>query len=345
MMVKRKCTIMRVGVVGTGYIAHKHAQAYDEIGYDIVGCTNNNIEAGEKFAERYKTNFFPSFADLCDRCDVDFIDLCTAPNFRKEAVEHCARIRKHILVEKPIAIEVSDARKMVEIARESGIILGVVSQHRFDSGNLLLSELLGANRLGRILECDSYVKWYRSPAYFQRKGKGVPSIEGGGAVITQGIHAIDMLLTVAGPVEAVAADWQIGAVHQIETEDVANVLLRYKSGATGVLQISTAFFPGFDMQIVVHGVKGTAIVRENTLDIYAESSTRFGKVQQKERLYVEDQRTESRARTSMSRQLLDFGEAISYGRQPRVSGEDGYQALRLVEAIYHACRTGRKVFV
>jgi predicted dehydrogenase len=232
---------------------------------------------------------------------------------------------------------------MIETARGAGILLGVVSQHRFDDASLFLSKAIAAGRLGKLLQCDCYVKWYRSPEYYSRPIKGSWKTEGGGALINQAIHQIDILRWLAGPVAEVFGEWQLGARHKIESEDLVNAVLRYASGATGVIQASTAIWPGYPEHTEFHGTKGTAIITGDKLTAWdvTDDSGEPAPV-------VKDVASGASDPMAISvepfeRQFLDFGDAIAKGRQPLVSGEEGYQALEMVEAVYRSCRTGEKV--
>ena len=227
---------MRVGILGTGAIANKHAQAYKNIGFELVACSNHTEARGRDFASRWNCEFIPDYKELCRYPNLDFIDLCTFPAFRLEPIEICAQIKRHVQVQKPIATNLETARKMVEIARGAGILLSVASQHRFDDSTLFLKRAIPQGRLGKILQADAYVKWYRSEEYYSRPIKGSWKTEGGGALINQAIHQVDVLLYLAGPIGAVHGVWQLGARHRIESEDVVNGLFEYRSGATGVIR-------------------------------------------------------------------------------------------------------------
>src|SRR5215469_4781046 len=247
---------MHVGIVGTGAVAQKHAQAYANIGFELVVCTNSDPETGRAFAARYGCQFVPSYEEVCRHPQVDYVDVCTFPNFRLEPVEACAAAKKHVQVQKPIATNLATARKMIDCARSAGIQLGVVSQHRFDDSIQFLHGALAAGRLGTLIQADAYVKWYRSAAYYSRPIKGSWAVEGGGALINQAIHQVDLLRSWAGPVQEVFAYWQIGATHRIESEDIVSAVLRYANGATGVIQAATSFEPGYPERIELHGTKG-----------------------------------------------------------------------------------------
>ncbi|MGP8251348.1 MAG: Gfo/Idh/MocA family protein [Terracidiphilus sp.] len=334
---------MKVGIVGTGAIAGKHAQAYRNIGYELTACTDRTTEKGRNFAARWGAEFVATPDELARRDDVDYLDVCTFPAYRFEAVELGAKCGKHVLVQKPMAVDLAIATQMIRVARNAGIQLGVVSQHRFDDSIVFLKRAIAAGRLGRLLQADAYVKWYRSAEYYARPVKGSWGGEGGGALITQAIHQVDMLLYLVGAVDEVFAYWQLGALHKIESEDVLCALMRYANGATGTIQAATALWPGYPERIEIHGTRGSAIVtgdRLTTWDVKDDEGepppiacdTKSG---------ASDPMAISL--TPFERQFIDFGEACKTGRAPNSSGIEGYRALELVTAIYESCRSGRTV--
>ena len=334
---------MRVGIIGTGAIANMHARAYKAIGYEITVCTNGTEERGKAFAEANGAEFVRDYEDVCRHPKVDYVDVCTFPSFRLQAVELCAAAKKHVLVQKPMAISIETAQKMVEIAKNAGITLGVVSQHRLDDSTVFIAKAIADGRMGKILQADAYVKWYRSAQYYSRPVKGAWDVEGGGALINQAIHQVDILLSLAGPVKDVVGTWQLGALHRIESEDVVNAMMRYQSGATGIIQASTAIWPGYSERVEIHGTKGTAILTGDKLTTWdvqedvgepapVESSVMSGA---SDPMAI--------PLTPFERQFRDFGEACQTGRAPVVSGEEGMKALQLVLGVYQSCREDRRV--
>jgi predicted dehydrogenase len=271
------------------------------------------------------------------------VDVCTFPEFRLEPVEMAGAAGKHVLVEKPMATNLLTARRMIDVAREAGVRLGVVSQHRFDDASLFLSRAIPQGRLGKLMECDCYVKWYRSAEYYARPIKGSWKTEGGGALIGQGIHQVDLLRWLAGPVKELFGAWQLGARNRIESEDVVNAVVRYANGATGVIQAATAFWPGYPERTEFHGTRGTAIILGDKLTVWdvGADAGEPAPVVRESASGASDPMAISL--TPFERQFRDFGEAIVEGRQPLVSGEEGYQALEFVDAVYRSCRTGEKV--
>jgi UDP-N-acetyl-2-amino-2-deoxyglucuronate dehydrogenase len=274
--------------------------------------------------------------------------VCTFPDFHWEPVEACAAIGRPIQVQKPIATNLTTARKMIEIARESKIALGVASQHRFDDSTIFLKRALAAGRLGKVLEADAYVKWFRDDEYYARPIKGSWRTEGGGALINQAIHQVDLLLYLAGPIRSVSGMWQIAAGHNIESEDVVNALLAYRSGATGVIQAATAFWPGYTERIELHGTRGTAVISGDRLTRWDVQEDEQGNFRDPAPVSKDPSLSGSSdpmaiSVTSFERQFLDFAEAIKTGREPIVNGEEGLRALEVVLGIYQACREQQPV--
>lgn len=336
---------MRVGLLGTGAIANKHAQAYRKIGFELIACSNKSEARGRDFANRWGAEFVPGYEDLCHYPGLDYIDICAFPDFHLQPVRACAEIGRAVLVQKPLATNLDDARAMLEITRAAGVTFGVVSQHRFDDSTIFLKRALAAGRLGKLLEADAYVKWFRSDEYYSRPIKGSWQTEGGGALINQAIHQVDVLLYLIGPVASVSAMWQIGARHKIESEDVVNALLSYQSGANGVIQASTAMWPGYPERIEIHGTKGSAIITGDRLTTWDVLDDEEANILDPAPLASDAASGASDpmaiSLTPFERQFQDFAEAIRSKRQPLVNGEEGYRALSVVLGIYQSCREHR----
>ena len=330
-------------MIGTGAVSHKHAQAYANIGYELTVCTDINVEGGRAFAEKHGCEFVPTYEEVCRHPKVDYVDVCTFPDFRLQPLRICAESRKHVQVQKPISTDLETAREMIETARNAGIQLGVVSQHRFDDSIQFLRRALDAGRLGKILQADAYVKWFRSAAYYSRPIKGSWATEGGGAMINQAIHQVDILLWLTGGVSEVFGYWQLGAMHKIESEDVITAILKYSSGATGVIQAATAFWPGYTERMELHGTKGTAIVSGDKLTTWDVENDSGEKPPLEHDIASGSSDPMAISLAPFERQFRDFGDAIRTGRKPLSSGEDGYRALQLVTSVYESCRKGSVV--
>ncbi len=334
---------MRVGMIGTGAISHKHALAYANIGYRITVCTDIFPEAGRKFAEQYGCEFVPTYEEVCSHPEVDYVDVCTFPNFRLQPIEVAARHGKAVQVQKPISTNMETARQMVETARAAGIVLGVVSQHRFDDSTIFVKQAITGGRLGKILQADAYVKWWRSEAYYSRAIKGSWDVEGGGAMINQAVHQVDVLNYLIGGVAEVFGYWQIAARHKIESEDVITAMMKYRNGATGVIQASTAIWPGYSERIEIHGTKGTCIFTGDKLTAWDVDGDSGAAAPVEKEVMSGSSDPMAISLTPFERQFLDFGNAITNKTAPLVSGEEGLKALAIVMGIYESCRTGLPV--
>lgn len=333
---------MNVGIVGAGAIAHLHARAYRNIGFSVRAVVDVNASAARAFVAEHGGEVLADAETLCRHPEVDYVDVCTLPDVRLQVVELCAKHRKHVQVQKPIATTLANARRMTAAARDAGIVLGVVSQHRFDESSQFLDAAIKAGRLGRILQCDAYVKWYRTADYYGRPGKGSWEIEGGGALINQAVHQVDLLRWLIGPVSEVWGVWQLGAAHDMESEDVLSAVLRFANGATGVIQASTAFWPGYPERIEIHGTKGTAVVTGDRLTTWDVQDDHGGTPPISDQAASGASDPMAISLEPFERQFRDFADAIRNNRTPVVSGQDGLLALEVVDAIYRACRTGER---
>jgi len=334
---------MRVGIIGTGAISHMHARAYGNIGYRVTACNDIFPEAGQKFAARWGCEFVPNYEDLCARADVDFVDVCTFPDFRLQAVEAAARHGKAVQLQKPISTNLETARKIVASAHAAGIVLGVASQHRFDDSTKFVKQALADGRLGKILQADAYVKWWRSEQYYSRPIKGSWETEGGGALINQAIHQVDVLRYLVGDVDELFGYWQLGARHKIQSEDVVCAVLKYRNGATGVIQASTAFWPGFSERIELHGTRGTAIFTGDKLTTWDVIDDAGDPAPVEKEVMSGSSDPMAIPVVPFERQFLDFGAAVAAHSQPLISGEEGVKALEIVLGVYESCRTGHPV--
>jgi UDP-N-acetyl-2-amino-2-deoxyglucuronate dehydrogenase len=330
-------------MIGTGAISHKHAQVYKNIGFELTVCTDIFEPSGRKFADQYGAEFVPTYEEVCRHPKVDFVDVCTFPDFRLQPIEICAQTGKSVQVQKPIATNLETARQMIETARKGGIVLGVVSQHRFDDSSIFVKKAIGDGRLGKLLQCDAYVKWHRTAEYYSRPIKGSWKTEGGGALINQAIHQIDILRWFAGPVKELFGMWQLGALHKIESEDVVDTLMRYRNGATGVIQASTAFWPGYPERVELHGTKGTAVLTGDKLTTWDVENDAGEPAPVAKEVASGASDPMAISLEPFERQFRDFADAIRNKRKPLVGGEEGYEALELVDAVYRSCRSGEKV--
>jgi predicted dehydrogenase len=334
---------MKVGLIGTGAIAHKHAQAYKNIGFELVAVHNKTESRGREFAEKWGARYCPTWQEVCTDPEVRIVDLCTFPDVRLEPLQLAADHGKHVQVQKPIAIEVATAQAMIDYCDRKGVFLSTVSQGRFNDSTQFLKRAIDSGRLGRVFQADAYTKWWRSEEYYSRPIKGSWAVEGGGSLINQGIHQVDWLLYLMGGVQQVFGQWHLGVRHKIESDDVCTAVLRYQNGATGVIQTSTAMWPGFSERIEFHGTKGSCILTGDRITKWevVDDQGEMPNIASDVSSGSSDPMAISLA--PFERQFLHFAEAIQQGRKPMLSGEEGMRALALVQGIYTSARENRIV--
>ncbi len=332
-----------VGIVGTGLSATMHVQALAQVpGARVVGVAGTSAAKAAAFAAQWGIpRSYARVADLLAAPDVRAIHLCTPPFARAEYAALAARAGVHVLVEKPMARSVAEADQIIATCRAGGVTLGAMFQFRFTPLPRQIKHDLAAGKLGRIFLADCYAKWWRTPEYYATSTwRGRRDLEGGAVLINQAIHSIDLLQWLVGPVRRVAGRVAT-AVHQIEMEDVAAATVEFAGGAFGVIEASTATYPGFAERLELHGERGSLVLNQG--QGVAEWQLRD---REPERITAESQRADSArdpAKVTLVghvAQFVDFYDAVRSGRSPAIDGAEGRKALAIVEAIQLSSRQG-----
>ena len=270
---------------------------------------------------------------------VEAVAIFTPANTHRDIGLACARAGKHVLMEKPLDITTKRAEELVAACRAAGVRMGVVLQHRFRPAGMRAAELLATGDLGRIAGCSTVVRLWRPQSYYDEPGRGSFARDGGGVLISQAIHTLDLMLSLAGPVEQVAGFATTSPIHRMETEDMVCAAVRFADGALGTIDATTAAYPGFLEEIVLTCERGTMLLRGT------ESLVRF-----------QDGRTETIAPDNSAggagadpmafphdhhrAVMADFVAAIREGREPKVTGEEALKVHRLIDALIEAGSSG-----
>jgi predicted dehydrogenase len=335
---------MRAGIIGAGAVAGHHARAISETdGIELAGVASRTKEKAEQMAAKFGARCYPDALSLLDDPSVDLVIICTFPDSHREYASAAARKGKHVLVEKPLDLSLERAEETIDECRKAGVTLAVVSQRRFCDGPRYLHDAVTSGKLGRILQADAYVKWYRTAAYYAVPGKGSWEVEGGGALINQTIHQIDLLRWIIGPVRHVTCEWQLGGLHKIPSEDSATALLRYENDAIGVIQASTSFFPGFPDRIEIHGIKGSVTTEGDFLKRWEVPGCPPPPTEAFQSGTLGSSKPMDIPVEPFCRQLRNVMAAISSEKPPLVSGSEGFETLRVVLAMYDAARSGKRI--
>lgn len=340
------------GVVGCGVIGPRHAQVASALpNARFVACTDVVPDRAKALADAHGGEFEADLDALLSRDDVDVVSVCVPSGLHAEVAVPAAEAGKHLVVEKPIDISLAAADRLIGAVDRAGVKMTVISQHRFDPGLVELRRLLDAGTLGRVVLGDARVKWYRSQAYYDSGDwRGTWALDGGGALMNQGVHYTDLLRWCMGQASEVAAVTAT-ETHEIETEDVALAVIRFASGAVGSLEASTAVYPGFRERLEISGTRGTVVVEDGEI-VVREFVGERGEVG----LYGQRVTSEAPATTasaasdpggisndSHAKQVADLLAAIDEDHQPLVTGEEARNALELVLAVYEAARLGSPV--
>ena len=335
------------GIVGAGIIAAVHADAIALLpAARLVAVTDVAAGAAREFAAARGCTAEPSLDDLLARRDVDVVCVCVPSGLHAEVGVRAAKAGKHLVVEKPVDVTLEAADRLLAAARQAGVTLTVMSQHRFDPGVTELKRLIDDGALGRLVLGEASTKWYRTQAYYDAAPwRGTWAMDGG-ALLNQGIHYVDLLRWCMGPAVEVTAVCATQA-HDIEVEDTALAIVTFASGAVGTISATPAAYPGFPQRLEITGTLGTVTVEDGRLVRTAllgapdAADPARGPAQSPAQATAADPAALDAA--VHAAQLADLLAAADEGREPAVSGQDGRDALEIVRAVYESSRAGRPV--
>lgn len=341
-------------IVGCGMIARFHVRALAEVpGATLAALVSRHPAGAGKLIEETGIAPVPVFATLTEALKhpgVDVVIITTPSGAHLEPAVEAARAGKHVVVEKPLEITPERCDAIIEACARNGVQLCTIFPSRFHDANITLHDAVTAGRFGRLTLGETTCKWWRSQAYYDEGGwKGTQALDGGGALMNQAIHNVDLLLWMMGDVARVAGFTATLAHERIEVEDTAVAALTFKNGALGVIQATTSVHPGLPKTIAVHGDKGSAVIEQEDLLKWEFLPPTPGDDAIRERfaqkLGVSGGASDPKAISFQghARQLADFVGAIQTQRAPKVDGREGRKAVALICAIYESMRTGKIV--
>lgn len=342
-------TIYRFGIIGTGAIANIHAEAIKNIeNTTLVGAYNRTREKADNFGQLHSCASYSSIEELI-AADPDIICICTASGMHLEHALQCIEAGKHCLIEKPLEINSYRSDLIIQAAEKNQVYVGVVFPSRFYPVSKQIKRAVDTKRLGHPVLGSAYVKWNRDAAYYaSAPWRGTWALDGGGALMNQAIHSVDLLQWYMGPVKSVQALTANIRHQNIEVEDTAVALLRFANGAVGTLECSTATYPGSFKRIELHGTDGTVILEENNLQTWqfkdeipedaeirkeiGNKSVQGGVADPMDISYYGHQL-----------QIIDFLNAISTNTDPLIDAKEGKKSVEIIEAIYKSSKEGKEV--
>lgn len=258
-----------VGVVGLGMAAKPHALALKDLTkrVQVIGGYSPSAARRAQFNDTYGLPVVDSLEALLGDARVQVMIILTPPRTHADLALRAARAGKHVLLEKPMDVTYAEAKALADGVAAAGRKLGIVFQFRFRPGSLMLRDLMSQGALGDLLNVSASVRWWRSAQYYAEPGRGMLARDGGGVLITQAIHTLDLMLSLAGPVRRVAALCRTSPLRSMDTEDLACATLDFANGATGIVDATTAAYPGYPERIEMAGTRGSAVLEAEKLTV------------------------------------------------------------------------------
>ena len=339
------------GIVGLGLIADFHAQAIEAMNNGkVVACLSRSKEKADAFAQKFGCTGYSSMEDFLAHPGLNIVTVCTPSGSHLESSLKIIEGGKHLIVEKPLEVTLDRCDKIIRAAKNKGTRLATVFPSRFHEVAGVIKKALAEGRFGRVVLGSAYVKWYRTQEYYDNGGwHGTKALDGGGALMNQSIHAIDLLLWLMGPVVSVQAYTGTLGHQRIEVEDLAVAALEFENGALGVIEGSTAVYPGFLKKIEICGTKGSAVLEEADLKYWSFSE---------EKEEDEAIRKKYAARTDSGGgaadpaaisfkphqwQFEEFTASLDSAQLSMAEGNEGRKAVEIILAIYESAYTGKRV--
>ncbi len=326
---------INIAIIGCGVIAHSHVEAIKKITKaELVAVCDIIEEKAKEFADKYGVeSYCTDYLELLSRSEIDLVSICVPSGARRDIIVDAARYQKHILSEKPLEITKERMTDMIDACRKAGVLLGGVFQRRTMKAAVYTRRLIQEGKLGKIVMANVYVKHVRSQEYYNSAGwRGTWELDGGGALMNQGIHGIDLMQWMIGDIESVMA-YADHLIRKIEVEDTAVAAMKYKNGAFGVIQGATSIYGQEEIMFEVHGEKGTiafgdnGFVKFNVEDVENDLEAFGSEISKFDHFEI----------------INDMVDAIINKREPMVPGEEARKAVDLILAIYESAKSGKMV--
>ena len=334
-----------LAIIGLGMASTPHVKSLADLAdrVEVKAAWSRSPERRAAFAEKFPFPVSGDFEAILADPQIELALVLTPPDARVEIVQRLAAAGKHVLAEKPLERTTPAAESIVEACEQAGVTLGVVFQQRFRAGSERLRALLDDGSLGTLAAVQLVVPWWRPQSYYDVPGRGTLARDGGGVLLTQAVHSLDLMLSLTGPVAEVAAIAGTSAMHRMETEDFVGAGLRFVNGALGGLIATTAAAPGGLERLVLTGTHGTASLEAGTVTVDWLDGRRE---QHGEPAATGGGADPMAFPHDWHRSVIaDFLDAVDQGRQPRISGREALNVHRLIDALLLSAAEGRRAAV
>ncbi|WP_026923223.1 Gfo/Idh/MocA family protein [Glycomyces arizonensis] len=342
----------RFAIIGAGVISSSHAEALQSFPgqAELAAVVDLNPDRARSMAERYGAKAFGDIETAVAATGANVAAVCTPTGLHGDAAVRAMEAGAHVMIEKPADITADRIDRVIAARQRTGKLVAVVSQHRFDPATETVIDAIRAGELGRLTSGTANIDWWRGQTYYDSGAwRGTWEFDGGGALMNQGVHTVDLLVAAMGrPVEVVGFTATL-AHERLETEDVAVGAVRFDSGAVGTIHASTAVYPGLTARLQIHGDKGSAVIENDRLVFFhrtpagADRPEVFMGVQGQSPNQADEHRSGAAQPAALVHQYRDFLAALGGEGTVRVGLEDNRQAVALITGLYEAARTGRPV--
>jgi predicted dehydrogenase len=339
------------GIIGCGMISDFHSAAIANIkNGELVAVSSRKAENSQRLVDYYGIQAHSDYNEMLNRDDIDIVCVCTPSGAHMEPAVAAAEAGKHVIIEKPLEITLERCDTIIESCEKTNVRLCTIFNSRFSDASQLVKDTVSSGRLGQLTLGDAYVKWYRSQDYYDSGDwRGTMELDGGGAMMNQSIHAIDFLQYVMGPVRSVQAFTDTLAHERIDVEDVAVAALRFENGALGVIEGTTAVYPGSLKKFEFSGTKGTIVLEEEDIITweFEEEKPEDAEIKKQfsERKSGGGGASDPRAinHDNHCRQMTNLIQSIENTMPHLVDGREGRKAVEIILAIYQSSKTGKTV--
>ncbi len=338
---------VRMAVVGCGAIGRVHSRAISGLDEaQLVAVCDVHEDSAKALATDFDCNYYTDYRRMLDAEEVDLVSICTPSGTRLDICEAASSRKVNILVEKPLDITVERCRRIIDMCEAAGVKLGTVFQLRFAPAFQRLKQAVSDGKFGRLILGNAQTICFRSQAYYDGGGwRGTLAQDGGGALMNQGIHSVDLLRWVMGDVKAVSA-YKASLTHNIEVEDTVSASLQFVNGAMGVIQATTSVRYGIDKRLEIYGENGTVIIEGENITTWSfEGGSAFDPAQERQRAGISAASPLIEDVWGHQQQFSDMIKAIQENRKPVIPGSEGLKAVELVEAVYESAQTGKQVIL
>ncbi len=340
------------GIIGCGMISEFHAAAIAELeNAKLVAVSSRHEENARKLTDKYGVPWHKDYKELVARDDVDIVCVCTPSGVHLEPAVAAAEAKKHVVVEKPIEVTLDRGDQIIQTCDENKVRLCAIFPYRFQECTQIIKQAVDEGRFGVLTVADCYNKWWRTQEYYDNGGwRGTWKLDGGGALMNQGIHAVDLLQWFMGPVKSLYALTDTRCHDRIEVEDTAVAVLRFANGAMGVIEATTSIHPGFARRMEVHGSGGSAVLDGEDILTWDFAEERPEDAEVRERFAQKTSVGASAPKAAGASdpraishelhrcQFEDFLRALETGAEPMVDGREGRKALEIILAIYESAK-------